>query len=315
MVDLRLHPRAQAHGKAIVLGEHAVVHGQPALAAGLPGGVTLTATPKPDPRQPSTLRIPDWGLDLQLRVESEHPVCRAALEVLGHCDGPLTGWAIEGRSALLPGAGLGSSAALTVALARLALGPEADVAAVVEASLAGERIFHGEPSGIDSEVAARGGLLRFVRGQAPTPVEIAGSLPLLLIPSGVERRTAIQVARVRSRLERFSAMARPMLEALGQAVELGIEALRTGDHARLGELMQMAHGVLAGFGVSSAILDAMCSTALRHGALGAKLTGAGGGGCILVLPGDDPQAIVTAFVAHGHAPLPFVAHGHAPSKP
>lgn len=302
-MELRLFPHAEAHGKTIVLGEHSVVYGMPALAAGLPRGIALRARPLPDSRQPSTLTIPAWGLQLPLRVESEHPVALAALEVLGHCDGPLTGWAIEGDSTLPAGAGLGSSAALTVALARLALGPEADVEAVVAASLAGERIFHGEPSGIDSQVAARGGLLRFVRGQEPTPVTLAGPLTLLVVPSGVERRTADQVARVRSRHDRFPSLARPLLEVLGRAVDEGIAALRARDHASLGEIMQVCHGVLGAFGVSSPVLDAMCSTALRHGALGAKLTGAGGGGCILVLPGPDPKPLVEAFVAQGHAPL------------
>jgi mevalonate kinase len=122
-VELRLFPHAEAHGKTIVLGEHSVVYGMPALAAGLPRGIALSARPLPDPRQPSTLAIPAWDLDIALRIDSEHPVAHAALEVLGHCDGPLTGWAIEGESTLPAGAGLGSSAALSVALARLALGP------------------------------------------------------------------------------------------------------------------------------------------------------------------------------------------------
>jgi mevalonate kinase len=302
-VELALFPRAEAHGKAIVLGEHSVVYGMPALAVGLPRGIALTARPLPDPRQPSTLRIAAWGLDLSLRVESEHPVARATLEVLGHCDGPLTGWAIEGEATLPAGAGLGSSAALTVALARLALGPEADVEAVVAASLQGERIFHGEPSGIDSQVAARGGLLRFVRGQEPTAVALPGPLSLLVVPSGVERRTAEQVARVRSRRDRFPTLCSPLLDVLGRAVDEGIVALGRRDHAALGEIMQVCHGVLTAFGVSSPVLDAMCSTALRHGALGAKLTGAGGGGCILVLPGPDPRPVIEAFAAQGHAPL------------
>lgn len=302
-MELSLHPHAQAHGKAIVLGEHAVVYGFPALAAGLPGGLTLRATPLPDRRQPSTLRMDAWDLALELRVESEHPVVRACLEVLGHCDGPLTGWAIEGDSQLPPGAGLGSSAALTVALARLALGPDADVEDVVQASLAGERIFHGEPSGIDSQVAARGGLLRYVRGDPPRPVALAEPLPLVIVPSGVERRTAQQVAQVRSRRDRFPTLAGPMLETLGGAVDHGIEALQARDYATLGALMQIAHGVLAAFGVSSPILDAMCSTALRHGALGAKLTGAGGGGCIIVLPGPKPASLVSALTSDGYAPL------------
>lgn len=302
-MPLHLHPHAVAHGKAIVLGEHSVVYGQPALAAALPDALTLRAAALPDPRQPSTVRLPSWGLELTLTADSDHPVARACLEVLGHCDGPLTGWAIEGESRLPPGAGLGSSAALTVALARLALGPDAPVEEVVAGSMAGERVFHGEPSGIDSEVAARGGMLRFVRGQAPTPVPIPEPLPLVVVPSRVERRTAEQVAKVRARVESFPTVARPLLDVLGRAVDEGIEALQGRDRARLGEIMQIAHELLSALSISSPILDALCSTALRHGALGAKLTGAGGGGCILALPGPEPGTLVDAFVAEGYEPL------------
>lgn len=302
-MDLRLHPRAVAHGKTIVLGEHSVVYGQPALAAALPNALTLTATPLPDRRQPSTLRFGDWRLDLTLTADSEHPVTRACLEVLGHCDGPLTGWAIEGRSRLPPGAGLGSSAALTVALARLVLGPDASLDDVVAGSMAGERVFHGNPSGIDSEVAARGGMVRFVRGQASTPVALPAPLPLVVVPSRVERRTDVQVAKVRARVDAFPTLARPLLDLLGRSVDQGIEALQSGDRARLGEIMQIAHELLSALSISSPILDALCSTALRHGALGAKLTGAGGGGCILALPGDDPALLTDAFVAEGYEPL------------
>ena len=302
-MELRLHPRAVAHGKTIVLGEHSVVYGFPALAAALPDALTLTATPRDDRSAPSLLRFPEWKLDLELRVESEHPVARACLEVLTHCDGPVTGWVIEGQSKLPAGAGLGSSAALTVALARLALGPDADHEAVVAGSMAGERVFHGEPSGIDSEVAARGGMLRFVRGEAPTPVKLTQPVPLLVVPSRVERRTDEQVAKVRSRYERLPTLTRPLLESLGRAVDEGIDALAVGDYPRLGEIMQIAHEVLSAFDISCPPLDALCSTALRHGALGAKLTGAGGGGCILVLPGSEPGPLVDAFVADGYEPL------------
>lgn len=303
MSALRLHPRAHAHGKTIVLGEHSVVYGMPALAAGLPDALTLTAEPLPDPRASSVLCIPAWSLDVPLTVESEHPVVRACLEVLGHCDGPVTGWRIDGSTQLPAGAGLGSSAALTVALARLVLGPDADLDSVVDASMAGERIFHGEPSGIDSEVAARGGLVRFVRGQPVTSVSLGQPLPLMVVPSGVERSTALQVAKVRERHDRHPTVAVPLLRALGEAVDRGIEALAAADYPALGEIMQMAHETLSAFGVSSPILDALCSTALRSGALGAKLTGAGGGGCIVVLPGDDPAAITEAYRVEGYTPL------------
>lgn len=297
-MTIPLHPRAEAHGKVIVLGEHAVVHGYPAVAAGLPAGVVLEAAPLADPRAPITLAIPAWGLDLELTADTEHPVARACLDVLAHCDGPVTGWAIRGASTLPPRAGLGSSAALTVALARLVFGPGASVDDVVAASLAGERVFHGEPSGIDSRVAAQGGVLRYVRGEPPRQIHPGVPLPLVIIPSGIPRSTADQVARCRRRLEHFPAVIRPVLVAVGQAVEAAIHAIERGDLDTLGVLLDIGHGLLGALDVSSPALDRMAADARAAGARGAKLTGAGAGGCLLALPGDDPTALHAAFAAH-----------------
>ena len=297
-MPIQLHARAEACGKVILLGEHSVVHGHPAVAAGLPQGLCLHARPRDHQSLPISLSIPQWQLELELTADTDHPVARACLEVLTHCDGPVTGWAISGTTCLPARAGLGSSAALTVALARLVLGPGADLDEVVDASLAGERIFHGEPSGLDSRVAAQGGVLRFVRGAGAEPVPLAGPLPLLLIPSNIPRSTAIQVAKVRARLERQRSVITPTLAALGAAAEASIHALARHDLSALGELMTIAHHLLGAIDVSSPALDALQASALAAGALGAKLTGAGGGGTLLVLPPADPSALLAAFATY-----------------
>ncbi len=296
-----LHERAQACGKVILLGEHAVVHGVPALAAGLPDALTLTARPLDDPRAPLELSIPAWGVDLRLDEPTVggHPVARAAAEVLSHCDGPLTGARVEGATTLPSGAGLGSSAALTVALARLALGPDAPAEELVDASLTGERVFHGAPSGIDSHVAARGGVLRFVRGEAPTPVALGAPLDLLVIPTGVERRTADLVARVGRNLDDLPQVAHPLLEAIRGASLAGEGALAAGDWPLLGRLFDACHGALCALGVGHPRLDELCSTARNAGALGAKLTGAGGGGCAVAVAPASPAPVLAALHAAG----------------
>jgi len=268
----------------ILFGEHSVVHGYPALAAGLPRGLVLEATPLADAGAPMHLQIPAWELDLQLDPFEDHPVARACLEVLAHCDGPVRGWSIRGDTVLPARAGLGSSAALSVAIARLVLGQDAEASSIVDASLAGERVFHGHPSGLDSEVSTRGGLLTFVRGEGRSSVSGTPPLPLVVVASGIPRSTAAQVESVNASLKRTPSVVRPLLKALGATVEEGLHALRSADFRYLGQLMTTAHEVLSALGVSRPELDGLCADALHHGALGAKLTGAGGGGSLIVLP-------------------------------
>lgn len=293
-MTLALAPIAEACGKIIVLGEHSVVFGHPALAAGLARGLTLRATALPDPRAPIELRVPAWAIDERLVADTEHPVGRACLEVLAHCDGPVSGWRIDGEARIPCRAGLGSSAALTVALARLALAPQVDgepeIDEVVAASMAGERVFHGNPSGIDSEVAARGGVVLFERGRACESIALGlPALHLVVMPSGIPRQTGVLVAGVRARRDRFPAVIDPVLLALGQLVHRGRAALHEADLPAFAELTNVAHELLGALGVGHPALDRLVSAALEHGALAAKLTGAGGGGCAFAVC-DNPAA-------------------------
>ncbi len=297
-----LAPSAEAFGKVILLGEHSVVYGHPALAAGLPQGLRLEARRSPNSAEAISLSIPAWELELALTPGSEHPVAQAALAVLDVFDGPRTGWRIVGETHLPSRAGLGSSAALTVALARL-VAPEAPVDAIIDASIVGERVFHGEPSGLDSAVAARGGVLRFVRGEAVQEIAMSAGFPLWILPSGMPRSTAVEVAKVRARHDRLPRLMTPVLDALGVAVDLGVDALISNDLMLLGEVMKVSHELVSGLGVGAPKLDQLVSQALAHGSAGAKLTGAGGGGCVIALPPTDPSGLRQACAELGVVPL------------
>ena len=283
MSKARLHPQAESCGKVILFGEHSVVYGQPALAAGLPRGLELSAKESADANAPSRLRIPEWEIDLPLQADEDHPVAKAARAVLQHCEAPISGWEIDGRAHLPARAGLGSSATLGVAMARLGLGAEAPVEAVVEAAIEGEKIFHGTPSGLDCEIAARGGLISFTRGGGAKDISIPTPLSLVIAPSKIPRSTAEQVANVKALFERRPKLIGSLMDTLGALVGEVCEQLESGDQAGIGESMNIAHELLSALGVSIPKLDNLCACARGAGALGAKLTGAGGGGCILAL--------------------------------
>lgn len=312
----RLYATSSAQAKVILGGEHSVVYGGPALVAGIPRGLQLQAEALPDPQAPIDLQIPDWELSLRLDPEEQNPVSRAVLEVLGHCDAPLRGFRISGQSTIPARAGLGSSAALSVAIARLALGPNASLETLRQASLAGEGIFHGSPSGIDTECSLRGGLWRFVRGQEPQPIRRDCALALGIVPTGIPRQTSQLVALVKQKWERLPGLQRPLLAAIDACVEEMQAALQSDDRPRLGELMNVNHELLSALGVSSPALDAICNHARSLGAWGAKLTGAGRGGSIVLLA-PEPQLRDPIFLREVHeisqrlgedAPPPFCVH-------
>jgi mevalonate kinase len=282
---------SSAHGKVILVGEHAVVHGRPALAAALPDALRLHARPSVAGLR---LSIPAWGLDVS--VNDDHPVAEATRSVLERAGvGADVAAVIDGETALPCAAGLGSSATLSVALTRLILGCDAAESDVIEVAMAGETVFHGRPSGIDVVVAARGGVVAFERGSDPRSIDVGRAFPLVIVPSGIPRSTAEEVARVGRRLEACPAVANAVFDAIAVAVSESERALREGDLDTLGHCFDLVHGMLAGLGVSTPELDSMCHVARAAGARGAKLTGAGGGGCIIALPGDDLGSLLDAF--------------------
>ena len=113
-----------------------------------------------------------------------------------------------------------------------------------------------------------------------------------------------------SRSTEFDPPRHAVVEAVGRALAEDIgplgdisAALLPNDAVTVADIVPRAHGVLAGLGVSSPILDELCGVARAAGAAGAKLTGAGGGGCMLAWPAGDPTALVAAFDARGLSPL------------
>lgn len=291
-MPVRREARAQASGKVILLGEHVVVHGHPAIVAALDRGVGVTVSPRAG-AEPGSVAAPDERLMGAFAL---------AARLLG-IDATSFTVAIDGDLPI--GMGLGSSAALAVALLRaLAASTEIslDDARLGAAAHEIERLFHGTPSGVDSTAAAFGGVRWFVAGSPPRhePLALPAPLPLLVVLSRTPHTTLTTVGGLRERAAARPEVYQPVFAAVGALVTSARDALERDDRARLGALMTMNHGLLRACGVSTAELDAIVDDALAVGALGAKLTGAGGGGAVIALPEGEPEALAAALASRGH---------------
>jgi len=285
-------------GKIILLGEHAVVYGYPALAAALDRGVTVAPVPTPA-GGPLRLDIRAW--DLAVTAGGDHPVSRSLAAIADSLDAGRPPLSLIGDAQVPPGAGLGSSAALAVAIARALLTHAKrpiDVATLTHAAGASETLVHGKPSGVDVALAIAGGTGVFRKSSGLAPLGGVPPLRVLVGPSGAPRSTGAMVERVAQATS--SLRDDPRLRELGALTDSGTAALLAADLPTLGDAMNRAHTLLADLGVSTSQLDALCDTAREAGAHGAKLTGAGGGGAVIAIAPRDREPAVLAAWKHAN---------------
>ena len=299
-----------ASGKVILLGEHAVVYGVPAIAVGIDRGATATAVALPS--GVSRLRVRAWDVD----VTADDPASdlgRAFGALLRATGSPGT-TVVDAEANLPPGGGLGCSAALGVAVAR-AIDPKASDDAILERAMAWERVFHGNPSGIDAAVATLGGSVLFMKGQPIETLSVRAPLIFAVGNTGISSSTRAMVeavARQRQRRPEIVEKAFAGIESLVRNARLTIEG---GDRVALGKLMDLNQMLLAGLMVSTEEIERMCDLARQAGALGAKLTGAGGGGSVVALT-DAPAAAERVLAAWREAGFEgFVAETRATIAP
>jgi mevalonate kinase len=276
-------------GKVILLGEHSVVYGYPAMAGPLSRGVTARG----EPASKCQLVIPE------ALTGEQRKVLKAAFgRAMAVCGEP--GVKVSFDTDLPLSMGLGSSGALSVACARVLLqaaGRKATALEVASVAWEMEQEFHGTPSGVDHTTSAMGELILYRRkpgaeqGRARV-LECPKPVRLVVVLAGARSPTKQTVGALRERQKRWSERYQRIFREIGLLASEGAEAVEEGDLEALGDVMNINHGLLAALGLSSPGLDDMVHRLRNMGALGAKLTGAGGdGGAVIGLFHETGPAV------------------------
>lgn len=294
--------RGSAHAKLILLGEHAVVHGRPAVAMGLPH-LRVTALARRVPG-PVVLATEEYTGPAEQAPATLAPLVTAATATLAHLGAPARDVELAVRSGIPLGRGLGSSAASAHAIveALSALhGAAPDEQERFDLVQQAERVAHGNPSGLDAHATRMtSGAIVFQAGRV-TPLTVGLGTSLVLADTGVRGSTLAAVADVRRTLEQDAARGTALLDELERLALDGAQDLALDRREELGRRMTRAHALLTDLGAGHAALDGLVGAALDAGALGAKLTGGGQGGCVVALAPTPAAAadLVTALEEAG----------------
>ncbi len=274
--------QGQAPGKVLLFGEHAVLAGEPALGFALSRQVEVNLEPG---KGTATIDCPvavdraraRGGATPQMFVQRVLGASARAYHADIHINFP-------------PMAGFGSSAALAIALlrARSALsGKTLAAEALWREARRAEGLAHARSSGVDPALCLADGPIQFRRkGRSRVIQRIRVGKPAYLVVGarsshGGARKTVQRVLDIRRGMPR---LARQVLKTLGEATRAGRRALTAGQLESLGQAMNLAHALLDGLGIVSADVDELVRMARQNGAVGAKMSGAGGpGGAFVAL--------------------------------
>ncbi|GAP64352.1 mevalonate kinase [Ardenticatena maritima] len=311
--------RGSAPGKIILLGEHAVVYGRPAIAVPI-SDVRASAIVQPGRRGAGiVIHALDIGRHYLLdAAPPTDPIACVIREVLTRCEiAPSLDLDITISSEIPIASGMGSGAAVATAVVRAlfaAFGCPVDNATISEIVYQSETLLHGTPSGIDNTVVAYERPIWFVRGTPPTPFHVGGRFHLLIADTGVPSPTRLTVGDVRAAWERDRERYEALFDEIGALVASAREALQRGDTVQLGMLMQRNHTLLRQIGVSADVNDRLVEAALDAGAYGAKLSGGGRGGNVIALV-DEAQREVVAQALQSAGAVRLLSTTLIPEEP
>lgn len=300
---------ATAPGKVILCGEHAVVYGQPALAVPVrqvEARAILTEMVEGE-HGCIFIHAPDIQFDGWMHeIASDNPIRKAiqlTLEMIPVQDFPEL--KLEIRSSIPIASGMGSSAAISIAIIRALSGhfdyllpPEIQSQIAFEI----EKLYHGTPSGIDNTTIAFERPVYFIRGDEPIPFEIGAPFQLIIADSGIASSTSEAVSKVRELWSKDKSRYEGLFNQIGSISHSAQRAIKAGQIHLLGSLLNHNQELLKAIGVSTPQLERLIQAARENGALGAKLSGAGlGGNTISLVTDETSEAVLAALHEAGAA--------------
>ncbi len=274
-----------SHGKVILMGEHAVVYGYGAIAIPLfSHSVTTTVEKsKADFLDCSLYKGKMMNAPTQL-----NNVCEVITEVKKRLKIDET-LKITIDSQIPSGRGMGSSAAVVSSIIK-AMYHYKQIFLTQEQLLElvhiGETIAHGNPSGLDGVVVNSKTPVLFKRGKGIVPIQSRLHGYLVIRDTCIVASTKQAVADIAELIKKDD-KSRDSLDQLGKLSESSIRLIEEGNMKELGLKMIQAQSLLKLLYVSHPLIDQLVDKALAVGALGAKLTGGGRGGCVIALCQDE----------------------------
>ena len=275
---------AYAPGKIIWFGEHFVVLGKPAIAS------AVDVYAKTCIESSNRIIIESKNLGIKYSGEEEPGPLKPLLkitEIVGKIK-PVKGFHAVIDSNIPVASGMGSSAAVSVSFTAALLkhlGIDYSRELVSRIAFEAEKIVHGKPSGIDNTISTYGGFIVYQKNKGFRRIRVKWpeDYILLVADTGIERSTKVAVEKVLDLYRRRTRIMKKVYDVAGILVKEAIKALRKGDVKLLGDLMNINHGLLVSIGVAIPETEVIVHKATRSGALGAKITGAGLGGSVIIL--------------------------------
>jgi len=303
---------SSAPGKIILFGEHAVVYGRPALA--VPVTQVHADVEVFDSTRPGIwINAPDIDIHAEVNtLPSDHPTASVIHNFLFISRiSPFPDLDIKITSTIPVASGLGSGAAVTVALTRALsahLGypmPNEEVNAFAYEI---EKLHHGTPSGIDNTVVTYAKPVYFVKGQPIKTFTVGKPFTIVIGDTGISAPTKESVGDVRKLWEADKAKWEMIFDNVGKIADDARSAIESGKWNSLGKLMNQNHTLLQEMTVSSLELDKLISAAKKAGALGAKMSGGGRGGNMIALVEADQAEAVAKSLRDAGAKNTIITH-------